>query len=125
MVESGRRLRLNFVAIAALATLCWCLIGLTYASLAPPRDVPRFFNDHHVEHLAVFYGLALLTFAGLPRAKPLWIAFALGGVGAAFGAIRLMLPYKGFDPEDLLWDFGGILAASAPLAVARFRELSR
>jgi len=124
--DEGRRVGLNLGVIAALAALAWCLIGLAYASLAPSQDLPRIFHNYHVEHFGAFYVVTLLTAAALPRAKLVWIASWLALLATLFAGFRVIaLVHKLFYAEDLLCDYAGILAALAPVAVGRFRDLHR
>ena len=122
--EEPRQANLNVGTIAALSALAWCLIGLGYASLAPSQSLPRIFHNYHVEHFAAFYIVALLSSAALPRTRLTWIVLSLAALATVFAGFRLVaLVHKFFYAEDLLCDYAGILAALAPIAVGRFRQL--
>lgn len=116
---------LKLWTLVALAGLAWALIGLAFASLAPPAYVPRIFHNYHIEHFAAFYVVALLTAAALPSAPLMRIAAVLGGLAGAFAVFRILaLVNKVFYVEDLACDIGGIMAALVPILVGRFRQLN-
>jgi len=95
---------------------------LAYASLAPQSVVPRVFHNYHAEHLAAFYVVTLLGSAALPSVKLSHIGLVLAAIAAAFALFRILaLVNKVFYAEDLACDIAGILAAIAPIYVARFR----
>jgi ABC-type Na+ efflux pump permease subunit len=111
--------------VLALAGLAWALIALAFASLAPPAYVPRLFHNYHVEHMAAFYVVALLSAAALPGVRLTRIALVLVTLAAAFAAFRILaLVNKVFYAEDLACDIAGVLAAIVPIYVGRFRQLS-
>jgi hypothetical protein len=117
---------LKLGTLAALAGLAWALIALAFASLAPSSLVPHIFHNYHAEHLAAFYIVALLGAAALPSVPLMRVGLVLAALATAFAAFRILaLVDKVFYLEDFACDIGGVLAALIPMAIGRFRQVSR
>jgi hypothetical protein len=111
--------------IIAMAGLAWALIVLAYASLAPASAIPQIFHNYHFEHFVAFYVVALLSAAALPTVSLFRIALVLSLLASAFAMFRILeLINKVFYAEDLACDIAGVLAAFAPIIVARLRQLT-
>jgi hypothetical protein len=112
--------------LAALGGLAWALIGLAFASLAPPSYVPRVLQNYHIEHFVAFYVVTVLSAAALPRMGLLRIGLVLALLAAAFALFRMLaLVNKAFYAADFACDLWGIAAGLAPIYAARFRSLPR
>jgi hypothetical protein len=110
---------------AALAGLAWGLVAVVFASVAPPRFVPRVFYSYHVEHFAAFYLIAILAAAGLPALRLYQLTFALVLMAVILATVRLVIPlHRLADAEDLAADLAGIGAAVAPIVVGRLRHIA-
>jgi hypothetical protein len=113
----------RFWSLAALAGLVWALIGLAYASLAPSADIPRVFQNYHIEHFAAFYVVALLSAMALPHVRMMRIGLVLCCLAAAFALFRVLaLINRVFYVEDLACDISGTLAALVPILLGGFRR---
>lgn len=122
MTVQERHAGLTLWTIAAFAALAWALIGLAYASFAPAEQVPRIFQNYHVEHFAAFYIVALLASAALPQMRLTHIGLVLALLAALLASFRLIaVVHKPFDVEDLLCDIAGVFGALAPIIVGRLR----
>jgi len=123
--QIGRR-SVKLWTILALAGLGWALIGLAFASIAPPNMVPRVLNNYHLEHFAAFYIVTLLAAAALPSVPFMRISIILCLLSGVFAAFRLLaLVNRSFYVEDLACDLGGILAAAAPIIAGRLRAVAQ
>jgi len=110
-------------AVAARAAFLAALGMVMFASLAPVNLVPRFLASRHLEHFAAFYFTTLLAAAAMPRISLLRLGAALG-LFAGLLELARMIPSQHRIWGALDWeaDFGGILAAAAPMIVAQFRS---
>ncbi len=93
------------------------------AALAPVAMVPRFLASRHLEHFTAFYFTALVAAAAAPRAPLMRVGAALG-LFAGLLELARMIPAQHRIWGVLDWeaDFGGILAALAPMTIALFRS---
>jgi hypothetical protein len=81
---------------------------------APPPDV--------VQHIGYGYLLTLLSIASLPRVSPWWIGAAFLAVASGFEIAQIFGLVSGtFQWKDVGANVGGVVAALAPFALARFR----
>lgn len=84
------------------------------ASQVPPPDV--------VQHIGYGYLLTLLSIASLPRVSPWWIGGAFLVVAITFDVMQIFGLVSGtFQWKDIAANVGGVIAALAPFALARFR----
>ncbi len=104
-------------ALSLAATLV-----LVTASLAP--NVPQLLYSFHLEHFAAFYVVTLLAAAARYRTRLRRLAIDILLLAAALELIRGFTPaHRLTSAEDFVADVGGMLAAMAPLVIARFRDL--
>jgi len=109
-------------AVAARAAFMMAVAAVMFASLAPLGLVPRFLNSPHLEHFAAFYVTTLATAAAWPRVSVMRMGVLLGLFAGVLELAR-MIPaqHRIYGALDWEADFGGILAALAPIVVALFR----
>lgn len=110
-------------AVMARVAFLVAVIVVTFASLAPLSMVPQVLPSRHLEHFAAFYFTTLIAATAFPRLKIL----TLGGRLALFAALlelTRMAPSQHRIWGVLDWeaDFGGIIAALAPVIVEKFRS---
>jgi hypothetical protein len=111
--------------IAALAGLVWGVIAVVFAAIGPSELVPRVFFSYHIEHFAAFYVLTIVAAAGFPKARLYQVVIALTVMALTLACIRMLIPHHRLSyAEDLAADIVGVLAASAPILVGRFREIA-
>lgn len=77
-----------------------------------------------VAHGMLFYGLTLVATGALPRSRALDVALAFVGLGAA-SEFAQSLVGREMSFHDAFGDAVGVVAAYAPVAVGRLRELAR
>jgi len=77
-----------------------------------------------VAHGMLFYGLTLVATGALPRSRAFDIALAFVGLGAA-SEFAQSLVGREMSLHDVLGDTAGVVAAYAPVALGRLRELAR
>ena len=88
---------------------CGLLIVVAAGSLIPGNLTPETGLDDKVAH-ALSYFLLMIWFAGLyARRRHALIALMLLGFGAALELAQARLPYRFFDPRDLLANTAGIV----------------
>jgi hypothetical protein len=108
----------RFAAVLAAAAAVVALTGpFRYRDLGLP------FPDT-VAHALLFYGLTLAATAALPRSRAAEIALAMVGIGGA-SELTQALVGREMSLHDLAGDSMGVLAAYAPVAIGRLRELAR
>ena len=109
-------------AVAARAAFLGAVGAVLFASLAPVALVPRFLASRHLEHFAAFYVTAMVAAAALPRMSVMRLGAWLG-LFAGLLELARMIPSQHRIWGVLDWeaDFGGIMAALAPMTVAMFR----
>ena len=110
-------------AIAARTGAVVIVITLAVASLCPSSWLPRLLYSNNLEHFAGFYVLALAFAAARYRTRLTFVTRDVALLATLLEAARWILPgpRKG-DLDHWMADLGGILAASAPLVVAAFRQ---
>jgi hypothetical protein len=111
------------LAVLARIGLVGCVLALVYATVMPGSAVPKLFYSNNLEHFAAFYVGALTAAAAFPRRRLRWLTLGFGLFAAVLEGSRLA---GGLNPRVFeMWcaDFGGVMAAYAPMAVERFRRL--
>lgn len=111
------------LAVAARVGLVLCVAVLVYATVMPGSVVPQLLYSNNLEHFAAFYVGALTAAAAFPRQRLRWLTLGFGLFALALEGSRLL---GGVTPRVYeLWcaDFGGVMAAYAPMAIERFRRL--
>lgn len=111
------------LAILARVAFLGALFAIAAAVLAPPEMVPQFARSGYLEHFAAFYVAGLLALAASPRTSVGIVATRLAVFAVVLESTHLL---RGADLADVIdngvADFGGIAAALAPLAIARWRR---
>ncbi|HEY2662194.1 MAG TPA: hypothetical protein VGI79_20925 [Caulobacteraceae bacterium] len=112
----------GFWAMTARIGFLLVIGAVVFASTAPVGWVPRLLFSRHLEHFAAFYVAALMAAAAMPRAKLMRLGVALTLFAAALELMR-MIPsqHRVWEIADWQADFGGILAALAPIIAEKFR----
>lgn len=109
---------------AGRAVLALVLGVAVYGALDPHHNAEAAMpTPDVVEHVAFGYLLTVLTIVSLPRVSP-WLiggAYFAAGAGLEIGQV-LGLISGTFQPRDLVANVGGVLAALAPMAIARYRK---
>lgn len=77
-----------------------------------------------VAHGLVFYGLAAITLATLPRSRTLELAVAMVAIGAASEVAQALVGRQA-SLRDFAGDVAGVAAAIVPVLLTRFRLLVR
>jgi hypothetical protein len=111
------------LAVLARVALILAAAALIYATIMPGSAVPKLFYSNNLEHFAAFYVGALTAAAAFPRRKLRWLTLAFGLFAVTLEGSRLI---GGLNPRVFeMWsaDFGGVMAAYAPMGVERFRRL--
>ncbi|HEY3779009.1 MAG TPA: hypothetical protein VGL35_13225 [Rhizomicrobium sp.] len=101
----------------------WAALAFTFVSaIIPPHSSPKLFPWDKAEHFAAFYVLTVLSVAAFPRLGLLALAVALSAFGAGIELVQA-LPFVSRDCDILDWiaDTFAVVAALAPLALARWR----
>jgi len=88
----------------------WLLVaGVVLGSVIPDTPLRVFEFSDKFQH-ALSYGLLMLRFAGLySRNRYPWIALSVLLLGVVLEIVQSRLPYRTFDPLDILADAGGVL----------------
>jgi hypothetical protein len=111
VIWGGRALLLAVFAVALSGALN---PNHDASSQVPPPDV--------VQHIGYGYLLTLLSIASLPRVNPWWIGGAFLVVATSFDVMQIFGLVSGtFQWKDVAANVGGVAAALAPFALARFR----
>ncbi|OBS31679.1 MULTISPECIES: hypothetical protein [Tepidimonas] len=86
------------------------LLAVTVLSLLPPRHLPQVAVDvwDKAQHALAYAGLALLAWAGWPRAPWAVVAAALLAHGAAVELAQQASGWRQGDPLDWLADAVGV-----------------
>ncbi|PZQ63568.1 MAG: hypothetical protein DI570_08515 [Phenylobacterium zucineum] len=110
------------LAIAARAAFLMSLAGIAVAVLLPADMVPQFLRSSYLEHFAAYYVATLLGLAASPRAPLPKVAARISVFATLLEAVHL-LRGAAIGPliDNWVADLGGVAAALAPFAVARFR----
>lgn len=112
--------------LKVLRALGACAAVATAVALTGPfkyEDLGLPFPDF-VAHGLVFYGLAAIMLATLPRSRTLELALALVGVGAASEVVQAMVGRQ-MSFHDFAGDMAGVAAAMTPVLLTRFRLVVR
>lgn len=111
------------VAVISRVAFLASLAAIVIAVFLPSRLVPQFARSHYLEHFAAFYVAGLCGLAASPRAR---LRTVWGRLFLFTSGLELLHLLGGAGWRTLLdnWvaDVGGLAAAFAPLAVARFRR---
>jgi hypothetical protein len=111
------------LAILARVAFLGALAAIATAVLLPPEMVPQFLRSGYLEHFAAFYVAGLLALAASPRTSVVIVATRLAIFAVVLESTHLL---RGAALHVVIdngvADFGGIAAALAPLAVARWRR---
>jgi hypothetical protein len=111
------------LAVLARAAFLGALVAIVVAVFLPPRLVPDFVRSPYLQHFAAYYVASLLGLAASPRSRITVIALRIVVFATVLESIHLL---HGARLRPLLdnWvaDMGGLAAALAPIAVARFRR---
>lgn len=96
-------------------------VGL--AILLPREMIPQFVRSLYLQHFAAFYVLGLLGLAAAPRRSLMRLGGELVAFATGMEALHLLAGGTlGPVLDNWVADLGGIAAAFAPIAVARFRR---
>ena len=89
--------------------LGWALVLLvTSASLTPGVELPRVSFADKLAHAGAYF-LLMIWFAGLyARGRHVFVAAGLLALGATLEVIQGQLPYRMFDPLDMLANASGV-----------------
>lgn len=111
------------LAILARVAFLGALLAIAVAVFAPSELVPKFVRSHYLQHFAAYYVAGLLGLAASPRAKVSTVALRIFVFATVLEGLHL---FAGARLRPLMdnWvaDLGGLAAALAPMAVARFRR---
>jgi hypothetical protein len=111
------------LAVMARVAFLASLLAIVIAVFLPSRLVPHFVRSHYLQHFAAYYVATLFGLAASPRARIRAIVIRIFLFLSVLESIHLV---SGAAWQPLLdnWvaDLGGMLAALAPMAVARFRR---
>lgn len=111
------------LAVLARAAFLGALVAIVVAVFLPSRLVPDFVRSHYLQHFAAYYVAGLLALAASPRTAISVVALRIIVFATALESIHLL---NGARLRPLIdnWvaDMGGLAAALAPIAVARFRR---
>ena len=111
------------LAVLARVALILSAAALLYATAMPGSAVPKLFYSNNLEHFAAFYVGSLTAAAAFPRRKLRWLTLAFGLFAMALEGSRLMGGLNARVLEMWCADFGGVIAAYAPMVIERFRRL--
>ena len=111
------------LAILARVTFLGAVAAIVIAVFLPSHLVPDFVHSTHLQHFAAFYVATLLGLAAMARTS-------ITGVALRFFVFASLLEIAHFFSgapwrplfDNWASDVGGLAAAIAPIAVARFRR---
>jgi len=113
-----------FVTWGGRLALALVLAVAVYGALDPHHNAQAAMpTPDVVEHIFFGYLLTILTIASLPRLNP-WLVggvYFAAGAGLEIGQILGVISGT-FQPRDLIANVAGVIAALAPMALARFRK---
>ncbi|MEW5684364.1 MAG: hypothetical protein AB1942_05565 [Pseudomonadota bacterium] len=111
------------LAIGARVMFLAALAAIALAVLLPPDRVPQFLRSSYLEHFAAYYVATLLGLAASPRASLPRVAVRISLFATLLEAAHLLGGAAlGSVVDNWVADLGGMAAALAPFAVARFRR---
>ena len=109
----------------ARAAFWIALLGVFVAAEIPDKDhPPDLFGWDKANHFFAFWVLSVLGAGAFPRRSLIALGLWLSGFGALIELVQ-MLPFihRDADPIDWLTDTVAVLAALAPVLLARWRAL--
>ena len=110
-------------AVLARVGFVLAIMAIVVAILLPREMIPQFVRSLYLQHFAAFYVLGLLALAAAPRRSLMRLGAELSAFATGMEALHL---FAGGAVRPVLdnWvaDLGGLAAAFAPIAVARFRR---
>lgn len=99
--------------------------GVLFLALGPFSGLEeRFASTVRLAQAAAFYGLTLLAFAVAPRTRRTDLAVWVLALGVLIELVQAVLG-RGLSVTDMLVYAAGVVAATAPAMVERFREAVR
>lgn len=111
------------LAVLARVAFLGALAAIVVAVFLPSSMVPQFVRSHYLQHFAAYYVAGLFGLAASPRAPVRTVALRLFAFATVLEALHLL---SGAELRPLFdnWvaDLGGMAAAFAPIAIARFRR---
>lgn len=111
------------LAVVARAGFLLAVIAVVLAVVLPPRYVPDFVRSTYLQHFAAYYVVSLLGLAASPRTRISIVALRIVVFATAMESFHLLTGAR-VRPliDNWVADMGGLAAAIAPIAVARFRR---
>ena len=110
------------LAVLARLGLVVCGMGLIYAAVTPGPSA-RVLYSNNLEHFAAFYVVALTAAAAFPRRRLRWLSLALALTAAGLELCGVFERPLLLMVEQWCADFGGVMAAFAPMMIEQFRRL--
>ena len=111
------------LAVLARVGFLAALVAIVVAAFLPSSMVPQVVRSRYLQHFAAFYVAALFGLAASPRAPVLTIALRIFAFATILEGLHLLAGAR-LKPliDNWVADLGGMAAAFAPIAVARFRR---
>lgn len=110
-------------AVLARVGFVLAVVAIVVAILLPREMIPQFVRSLYLQHFAAFYVLGLLGLAAAPRRSLMRLGVELGTFATLMEALHLLAGGTvGPVLDNWVADLGGLAAAFAPIAVARFRR---
>jgi hypothetical protein len=111
------------LAVLARVAFLGALVAIVVAAFLPSSMVPQFVRSRYLQHFAAFYVVGLFGLAASPRVPVLTIAARIFAFATILEALHLFAGAR-LPPliDNWVADVGGIAAALAPIAAARFRR---
>lgn len=114
------------LAIGARVAFLAALAAIAVAVFLPSEMVPRFARSLYLQHFAAYYVATLLGLAASPRTHLRTVALRVFLFATALESVHLFNGARlGPLIDNWVADMGGMAAAIAPFAVARFRSRFR
>jgi hypothetical protein len=111
------------LAVLARVAFLGALAAIAVAVFLPPDRVPDFVRSLYLQHFAAFYVAGLLGLAASPRTAIGAVAFRIVLFATLLESLHLFSGARlGRVIDNWVADVGGLAAALAPMAVARFRR---
>ena len=108
---------------AARLAFAGALFVTFWFAFAPPGHGAGFFPWDKANHILAFYVLTGLALAAFPRARLVWLALGLSGVGALIEVIQgLPFVHRDCDVWDWVADTCAILSVMAVVGGAALRR---
>lgn len=111
------------LAVLARVAFLGALAAIAVAVFLPAQMVPDFVRSQYLQHFAAYYVAGLLGLAASPRTSIRTVAFRIFAFATVLESLHLLSGAR-LVPliDNWVADMGGLAAALAPLAVARFRR---